>query len=168
MLELTLPRKACTMARHIPEFTPETFGTPQLSANTDMKVFDVPACAPAPKDGVEPSIVRLLEGDGGNLVCMRFRPGQSMHKHSAVHPIVVQCVKGRLRYGAECGCGHERDVELTPGVVAHVPAHLVHWIEAPEDNEGDSIFLLTMLTGEKHSGSPEAGTEHAEDPGADS
>lgn len=27
----------------------------------------------------------------------------------------------------------------------------MHWIEAPADNEGESVFLLSMLTGERHS-----------------
>lgn len=133
----------------VPEFTPGTFGAPAAGAVHDMTVYDVPALAPAPRTGNRPSVQRLLEGDGANLIAMRFRPGQSMIRHSAAHPITVQCLTGHVRYGCECGCGQV--VDLVPGVVVHMPAGLVHWIEAPADNEGDSVFLLSMLTGERHS-----------------
>ncbi|WP_304324083.1 LuxR family transcriptional regulator [Corynebacterium frankenforstense] len=155
----------------VPEFTPGTFGAPAAGAVNDMTVYDVPALAPAPRSGNRPAVQRLLEGDGVNLIAMRFRPGQSMIRHSAAHPITVQCLTGHVRYGCECGCGQV--VDLVPGVVVHMPAGLVHWIEAPADNEGESVFLLSMLTGERHSVPQDpddagaAGAEHAPDaPGA--
>lgn len=149
----------------VPEFTPGTFGAPATGAVHDMTVYDVPALAPAPRTGNRPAVQRLLEGDGVNLIAMRFRPGQSMIRHSAAHPITVQCLTGHVRYGCECGCGQV--VDLVPGVVVHMPAGLVHWIEAPAESEGESVFLLSMLTGERHSvpqDPDEAGAEHTPAP----
>ncbi|MDK8364575.1 cupin domain-containing protein [Corynebacterium sp. UMB10119B] len=68
---------------------------------------------------------------------MRFRAGQSLPDHRAAHPILVQCMEGRVRFSVG-----DRTETLTPGRVAHLPSMVPHRVDADED----SVFLLSMLT----------------------
>lgn len=109
-----------------------------LAADPDVLSFhDVIAAAPAPVDGDGPAVQRLQTADGVNLIAMRFRAGQSLPDHRAAHPILVQCMEGRVRFSVG-----DRTETLTPGRVAHLPSMVPHRVDADED----SVFLLSMLT----------------------
>ncbi|MGD7000968.1 cupin domain-containing protein [Corynebacterium halotolerans] len=103
--------------------------------------------APAPQPGKpRPAVTRLLQGDGANLIAFTFTPGQSLPDHRSAHPITVQCLAGSLDFG----CNGET-VQMSPGVVLHLPAQLTHRVDCPEDTEGEAVLLLMMLTGERPS-----------------
>lgn len=109
-----------------------------LAADPDALSFhDVIAAAPSPVDGDGPAVQRLQTADGVNLIAMRFRAGQSLPDHRAAHPILVQCMEGRVRFSVG-----DRTETLTPGRVAHLPSMVPHRVDADED----SLFLLSMLT----------------------
>lgn len=112
-----------------------------------MTVFDVLRDAPpAQPDKPRPGVKRLLQGDGANLIAFTFSPGQSFADHSSVHPITVTALSGTLTFSYD---GETYD--LTPGVVIHLDAKVMHRVDCPAESTGDAVMLLTMLTGEKHS-----------------
>lgn len=130
----------------IPVNEPSTFGDSAPEDSEQMTVMDVPAMTAAPDPArSRPSVKRLLQGDGANLISFRFAPGQELPDHKAAHPITVQCLSGTLDFT----CGDER-VRMLPGTVIHLRDHVIHAVECPADAEGDAVLLLTMLTGERH------------------
>ncbi|MCF4007734.1 cupin domain-containing protein [Corynebacterium uropygiale] len=92
-----------------------------------------------------PGVRRLLQADGGNLICFHFLPGQSLPDHRAAHPITVQCLRGTLVFTCE-----DEEITMEPGVVLHLPAYLIHRVDCPADADPaeQHVLLLTMLTGE--------------------
>ncbi|MFC0581424.1 cupin domain-containing protein [Micrococcoides hystricis] len=106
-----------------------------------LNTFDVLQVAPPPRDRAMPSISRLFEGDGANLIAITFVAGQVLADHRAAHPITVQAICGEVRFMVA-----DRVETLTPGVVVHLPEMVVHRLESVQD----SVVLLTMLTGERH------------------
>lgn len=108
--------------------------------------FDAVAATKADGARRRPVVKRLLQDDGANLITFNFAPGQELPEHSAVHPIVVQCVAGQLDF--ECEGKRWR---MEPGMVTHVRARVSHAVYCPEDAAESNVLLLTMLTGEKHS-----------------
>ncbi|GAA2095961.1 MULTISPECIES: cupin domain-containing protein [Brevibacterium] len=140
--------------------------------------IDVLAAAPAPdpqRRNGRPSVKRLLQGDGANLIAFTFVPGQSLPEHTAAHPITVQCLSGTLTFTCE-----GQTTVLTPGTIVHCRAHVEHRVDCPagevkpasgaeatgraavtgptdaasgaeaEAAASGSVLLLTMLTGERH------------------
>ncbi|GAA4512201.1 cupin domain-containing protein [Brevibacterium yomogidense] len=91
-----------------------------------------------------PSVKRLMQEDGANLVTFTFAPGQTFPDHSVAHPITVQCLSGELTFG----CGDET-TQMTPGVVVHCKERVTHRVDCPESAPASSVLLLTMLTGER-------------------
>lgn len=91
-----------------------------------------------------PSVKRLIQEDGANLVTFTFAPGQTFPDHSVAHPITVQCLSGELTFG----CGDET-IRMTPGVVVHCKERVTHRVDCPESAPASSVLLLTMLTGER-------------------
>ena len=124
----------------------DSFGEAELTDSEHMTVLDVPAMTPDPvTPRKRPSVSRLLQGDGANLITFGFAPGQDLPDHKAAHPITVQCLSGTLDFT----CGGQT-VRMTPGRVFHLRAYVVHAVECPADAEGEAVLLLTMLTGEQH------------------
>ena len=77
-----------------------------------MRPVDVLALAAAPQPDHprgRPSVKRLLQEDGANLVTFTFAPGQSFPDHSVAHPITVQCLSGDLTFGVG-----EESIRMTP------------------------------------------------------
>lgn len=91
-----------------------------------------------------PSVKRLMQEDGANLVTFTFAPGQSFPDHSVAHPITVQCLSGELTFGRG-----EEMIRLTPGVVVHCKERVTHRVDCPESAPASNVLLLTMLTGER-------------------
>lgn len=98
--------------------------------------------APDPRDGSGPMITRILNGDAAEFIMMTYVPGQVLADHRAAHPIMIQCLEGRL----ELAVGEER-YELIAGRIAHLSAMVVHRVECPPDAPARNVLLLTMLTG---------------------
>lgn len=138
-------------------------GTPPDGSGPSAAVLDVLAFAPAAdpeRRNGRPSVKRLLQADGANLIAFTFAPGQSLPEHTAAHPITVQCLSGLLTFT----CEGEMNV-LRPGLVIHCRAHVEHRVDCLEEPAGSgleggsaqeggpaavSVLLLTMLTGERH------------------
>ncbi|WP_051298187.1 cupin domain-containing protein [Brevibacterium album] len=132
-------------------------GTTPDGSGPGAAVLDVLALAPAAdpeRRNGRPSVKRLLQADGANLIAFTFAPGQSLPEHTAAHPITVQCLSGLLTFT----CEGETTV-LTPGTVVHCRAHVEHRVDCPEEPAGSvqeggaagpNVLLLTMLTGERH------------------
>ncbi|GAB2921910.1 hypothetical protein GCM10027280_06390 [Micromonospora polyrhachis] len=78
----------------------------------------------------------VLKAEGVRLVLFSFDKGQELTEHTAVVPVLVQVLDGRLRVTAA-----GREVELRPGGVVHLGTRLPHAILALEP----SRMLLTML-----------------------
>lgn len=89
----------------------------------------------------KPQAKKILEADGANLVLLEFAEGQVWKEHHSVHPIVVQALKGRVRFTVK---GEE--LELVPGNAIHLTKKLLHELVALEP----STIMVTMLTGEHH------------------
>ena len=130
----------------IPVNRPDTFGESALKDSDQMTALAVPDMTPAPDPArSRPSVIRLLQGDGANVISFGFAPGQDLPDHKAAHPITVQCLSGALDFT----CGGET-VRMAPGTVIHLREHVVHAVTCPADAPGDAVLLLTMLTGERH------------------
>ncbi|AKK06257.1 cupin domain-containing protein [Corynebacterium mustelae] len=134
----------------IPTNSPDTFGTatysPDTAADHTMTIVDALDMAPSPKTtGHLPAVQRILQGDGANLILFSFSPGQYLAEHKAAHPITVQCIAGTLTFGC-----NDQTIELTPGRIIHLNAHVIHRVDCPSDSSAEeNILLLTMLTGER-------------------
>lgn len=135
-----------TMTDHtVPVNSPDTFGA-AAHVGDAMTVLPLIDAAPSPNPSrPRPSVQRLLQGDGVNLIAFTFTPGQDLPDHEAAHPITVQCVEGVLDFT----CGDDT-VRLDPGVVVHLREHVIHRVDCPEDAPERSVLLLSMLTGERH------------------
>lgn len=83
----------------------------------------------------------VLKADGAGLVLFAFDAGQELSEHTAAIPVLLQVLDGRLTISAA-----GRTVELAPGGVIHLPAHLPHAVVALEP----SRLLLTMLDPRAH------------------
>ncbi len=130
----------------IPVNKPDTFGESALTDSEQMTVLAVPAMTPAPDPARKrPSVIRLLQGDGANVISFGFAPGQELPDHKSAHPITVQCLSGTIDFT----CGGET-VRMSPGTVIHLREHVVHAVTCPATAEGEAVLLLTMLTGERH------------------
>lgn len=111
-----------------------------------MTVFNILHEAPAAQpEKKRPSVKRLLQGNGANLIAFTFSPGQSLPDHRSAHPITVTAFSGQLTFSY----GDETHM-LNPGVTVHLDAHITHRVDCPEDSTDNAVMLLTMLTGEKH------------------
>ena len=111
-------------------------------------VLDALALAAAPQPdnpSGRPSVKRLIQADGANLVAFTFAPGQSFPDHSVAHPITVQCLSGELTFTV----GGET-TQMRPGVVIHCAERVTHRVDCPDTAPESSVLLLTMLTGERH------------------
>lgn len=134
------------MARKPFVVTPKTFGPAEADPNADVSVFSIHD-APEPRTGTPPAITRKFEGDGVNLVFMTFTAGQVLRSHTAAHPITLQALQGSLTVTTDDG-----DTALAPGTVMHLRKMVVHEVSAPADADELNVLLLSMLTGERHSG----------------
>lgn len=124
---------------------PDTFGSPAVSG---QKISVIRLLEQAPEHQTErsrPTVKRLLQGDGANLIAFTFGPGQQLPEHKAAHPITVQCVAGVLDFEVS-----GQRVRLDPGVVIHLQEHIPHSVFCPADADETNVLLLTMLTGERH------------------
>lgn len=125
----------------IPENQPDSFGEAALSPDPGHAFVDLLEAAPdADPTAARPTMRRLLEADGANVIVATFAPGQSLNDHRAAHPIAVQCLTGDLDFTVE---GETR--RLGPGVLVHVAARVMHRVDSPADGAG-AVMLLQMLT----------------------
>ncbi|ALC06239.1 hypothetical protein CDES_09235 [Corynebacterium deserti GIMN1.010] len=100
--------------------------------------------APAPHPTKNrPSVKRLLNADGANLIAFTFSPGQSLPDHRSAHPVTLQALTGELTVSVD-GSTHT----LTPGTIIHINAQHTHRVDSVLES-GDAVLLLSMLTGEK-------------------
>ncbi|WP_058234815.1 cupin domain-containing protein [Devriesea agamarum] len=100
-----------------------------------------------------PGAQRILTGDGVNVIMFRFAPGQVLADHKAAHPILVQVLEGAIEFTV--GGRTER---VVPGGFVHLPAYIVHRVEAPHG----ALMQLSMLTGAQT-----RGRAHRHDDGPD-
>ncbi|AZA08996.1 MULTISPECIES: cupin domain-containing protein [Corynebacterium] len=114
--------------------TPETFG--QAAQQHVPGLFSAND-APAPSDRKVPSVQRVLEAEGCNVILFRFRPGQELREHKAAWPITVQCLEGALEFGWQ-----GQQITLTPGQMLYLPKMEPHWVRA----EQDAVLGLQMHT----------------------
>lgn len=119
--------------------------SPQENASCDspLSFIDLLAQAPtADPDKPRPTVKRLLEEHGVNLIVFTFSPGQSLPNHRAAHPIMVSALSGSLIFSSE---GHS--ITLIPGSTVYLKDHITHRVDCPKTSGDKSVLLLTMLTG---------------------
>lgn len=145
--------------RDLPINTPDSFGNAVHHESHDdvlefadsMTVMYASNEAPEPDpQRSRPSVKRLMQGDGVNVIAFNFLPNQNLPDHKAAHPITVQCVEGELEF--TCG---EETITLVPGTIIHLPAYVPHRVDCPDNedsNKGPNTLVLMMHTGEQHSG----------------
>lgn len=129
---------------NVPTNTPHSFGKAHHTWDTESATsLDVLREAPAadPQRKV-PTVTRLLQAEGANIIVFTFAPGQVLNDHKAAHPVTIQCLQGSL--DVECP---DKTVRLTPGKVLHLPQRVIHKVSSPSDSASEAILLLTMLTG---------------------
>ncbi|MBV7362993.1 cupin domain-containing protein [Actinomycetaceae bacterium TAE3-ERU4] len=132
----------------IPENNENTFGEAQLTATegsmSTLNALDLVPELDTSRD--VPAVKRVFQGNGANLILFNFAPGQRLRDHKAIHPIMVQCLRGLLTftYG-------EETVELRPGTILHLDPMLVHRVDCPDEASGEgNVLQLVMLTGKKN------------------
>lgn len=84
----------------------------------------------------KPGIKRVLVADHIRVVVFDFLQGQGLPEHTAAFPIMVQSLRGTIRFTAG-----GKTTELTPGDIAHLTTRLPHGVEALTD----ATLMLTML-----------------------
>jgi quercetin dioxygenase-like cupin family protein len=91
---------------------------------------------PAWPDGTVERLAHTLSKDGPlRVVLTRLRAGARLHEHRADGPIVVQCVRGSMRFTAA-----GEPIELTEGQIVMLGARVPHGVEAIDE----CAFLLTL------------------------
>lgn len=113
---------------------PSTFGAVELSGGSGMVSIDQ---APPPGDRKTPSVRRVFEGTGCNIILFRFCAGQRLKEHKAAHPITVQALSGEVHFAWE-----GQQAVLRPGSMLHLPAMVPHEVWA----EADAVMALFMHT----------------------
>lgn len=103
--------------------------------------FNVPSIIPQLKQeeswGKSGRSARTLHKAAGmRLVLNVMKAGTEIKPHQASGPISVQCVEGHIHFTTE-----ENAVNLRPGDLLTLNAHIRHSVEAMEE----SAFLLTIV-----------------------
>lgn len=78
----------------------------------------------------------LVETEEMRLLSLCLRAGQAFPPHAAPADLTLHCLEGRGTFLAE-----DRAIELTPGVLVHLPRHIQHSLVALED-----LVCLQVLT----------------------
>ncbi|MGE5589607.1 MAG: cupin domain-containing protein [Bacillota bacterium] len=78
----------------------------------------------------------LVETDEMRLLSLCLRAGQALPPHAAPCDLTLQCLEGRGTFLAE-----DQTIEMTPGVLVHLPRHVQHSLVAQED-----LVCLQVLT----------------------
>lgn len=78
----------------------------------------------------------LVETEEMRLLSLCLRAGQALPPHAAPSDLTLHCLEGRGTFLAE-----DQSVELTPGVLVHLPRHVQHSLVALED-----LVCLQVLT----------------------
>jgi quercetin dioxygenase-like cupin family protein len=85
-----------------------------------------------PREELSPLIGRrFVSGDSVMLAQIYLAKGAIVPKHAHANEQITWIVEGRLRL--KLGDGGEQVVDLGPGDVLHIPAHMPHEAEALED-----------------------------------
>jgi len=87
----------------------------------------------------EREVRTVLSDERRKLVLIALREGALLAAHHAIHPITIHCLEG----SGELRVGEER-VELSPGVVVPLDAHVVHEVEGKP-----SVTLIVTMFREK-------------------
>jgi len=107
-------------------------GDPPGSAMTDLHELTEVVAATEDRPGVK----RVLVADHIRVIVFDFRKGQGLPEHTAAFPIMVQSLRGTIRFTAA-----GKTTDLAPGSIAHLTTRLPHAVEALTD----ATLLLTML-----------------------
>ncbi len=107
-------------------------GDPPGAAMTDLHELTEVVAATADRPGVK----RVLVADHIRVIVFDFRKGQGLPEHTAAFPIMVQSLRGTIRFTAA-----GKTTDLAPGSIAHLTTRLPHAVEALTD----ATLLLTML-----------------------
>ena len=88
----------------------------------------------------EREVRTVLADERRKLVLIALREGAVLAAHHAIHPITIHCLEGHgeLRVG-------EEKVEMSPGVVVPLDAHVVHEVEG----KPALVLLVTMFRDKK-------------------
>lgn len=132
----------------VPEHDPSVFGEAQfrgdVGAMTVLSALDLVPDVDLSRP--KPAVKRVFSGDGSNVILFNFGPGQRLLEHRAVHPIMVQCLRGQLSFGCA-----EQIVVMRPGTILHLDARVSHRVDCAEDAAASNVLQLVMLTGKKDS-----------------
>ncbi|MFW0107514.1 cupin domain-containing protein [Rothia sp. P7181] len=82
---------------------------------------------------------KIVDAQGASVTLLELAPGQRWKEHHSVHPIIVQVLKGHVRFTVR---GQTRT--LSPGQVIHLTDHLLHQVDA----DTSATVMVIMLTGE--------------------
>ncbi|ARU46404.1 cupin domain-containing protein [Corynebacterium silvaticum] len=128
----------------VPTNTPHSFGDAHRDCDAENATsLDILSEAPdADPQRKVPTVTRLLQAEGANIIVFTFAPGQVLNDHKAAHPVTIQCLQGFL--DVECP---DKNVRLTPGKVLYLPQRVIHKVSSPSSSPSEAILLLTMLTG---------------------
>lgn len=107
-------------------------GDPPGAAMTDLHELTEVVAATEDRPGVK----RVLVADHIRVIVFDFRQGQGLPEHTAAFPIMVQSLRGTIRFTAA-----GKSTDLVPGSIAHLTTRLPHAVEALTD----ATLLLTML-----------------------
>lgn len=114
--------------------------TPGTAANAGQLIeFDLRALARFNPDG--PGVTVLADTGAARSVLFAFRTGQQLKEHRTSSQILVQVLRGRIRFTAA-----GRDVEARAGTLLHVEANVPHSIAA----RTDAIVLVVMTPSPSH------------------
>lgn len=97
-------------------------------------VDEAPSMAEYDEGRVKP--VSVLKATGANVVIFAFDNGAVLREHSAMQPVLLQAVEGKLTVNID-----GQDFELTPGDLLHIEPHVEHSVTAI----GQAKLQLTVL-----------------------
>jgi quercetin dioxygenase-like cupin family protein len=89
--------------------------------------------------------VTVLKATGANVVVFGFSEGAELREHTALQPVLLQALSGRLRVSL---AGEERT--LQSGDLLHIEARVPHSVLALEDSHLQLTVLMIDSPGPSH------------------
>ena len=86
--------------------------------------------------GGKPGAAAALDVDTAKVVVLEFAAGDELREHAARHPVIIQVVRGHVRFTLA-----DRELDLAPGQLVHLTPMLRHAVTAVEP----STLTVTML-----------------------
>lgn len=87
--------------------------------------------------GGHPGAHVVLENETAKVVAFEFGTGDELKEHAAHHPVIIQILRGRVRFTLP-----DRELELAPGALLHLTPQLRHAVTALEP----TTLTVTMLS----------------------